>query len=312
MTYSRRGTGRVRRTTAAYAELVRVPNLFTAPPDVIAGAALAVAAGGAVALPAVAGVAAASVLLYAAGTALNDFFDAPVDAEERPERPIPAGRVPRSAAGALGGVLLLCAVLLAAATAGADAGIGAVAVAAAVVGYDGALKGGPAGFLAMGAARGLNVLLGTTATDVPVASLPPWALAVPVAVAAYVAGVTLVAADEATGATRRSVVVAGGGAGVAGAVAVTLLATVGPTASVLAVGVGVALALGFLAVTGRALARAYRDPSPGTVGPVIGTCVLALVVLDSAVAAVAGVGWTLATVAFLGPAVGLAQLFDVS
>jgi 4-hydroxybenzoate polyprenyltransferase len=302
----------VRRTTAAYAELVRVPNLFTAPPDVIAGAALAVAAGGAVALPAVAGVGAASVLLYAAGTALNDFFDAPVDAQERPERPIPTGRVSRPAAGALGAALLLCAVLLSAAVAGTDAGIGAAAVAAAVVAYDGALKGGPAGFLAMGAARGLNVLLGTTATDISVASLPPWALGVPIAVAAYVAGVTLAAADEASGAARRSVVVAGGAAGVAGAAAVTLLATVGFTVRPLAAGVGVALAVGFLAVTGRALARAYRDPSPETIGPVIGTCVLALVVLDAAVAAVAGLGWTLVTVAFLGPAVGLARLFDVS
>ena len=312
MTHSRRGTVRVRRTTAAYAELVRVPNLFTAPPDVIAGAALAVAAGGAVALPAVVGVAAASLLLYAAGTALNDFFDASVDAEERPERPIPSGRVTRSTAGVLGGALLLGAVLLAAATAGTDAGTGAVAVAAAVVAYDGALKGGPAGFLAMGAARGLNVLLGTTATDVSVASLPPWALGIPVAIAVYVAGVTLAAADEASGAARRSVIVAGGTAGVAGVAVLTLFATVGLGARALAAGVGAVLALGFLAVTGRALARAYRDPSPETVGPVIGTCVLALVVLDAAVAAVAGLGWALAAVAFLGPAVGLARLFDVS
>ena len=312
MAHSRRGTRRVRRTVAAYAELVRVPNLFTAPPDVIAGAALAVAAGGTATVPAVAGVAAASVLLYAAGTALNDFFDAPVDAEERPERPIPAGRVSRPTAGVFGAALLLCAVLLAVAAAGATAGIGALAVATAVVAYDGVLKGGPAGFLAMGAARGLNVLFGTTATDATVASLPLWALGIPVVLATYVAGVTLVAATETTGASRRSVVVAGGAAGVAGTVAVTLLATVGLTTHGLAAGVGIVLAAAFLLVTGRALARAYRDPSPETVGPVIGTCVLALVPLDAAVAAVAGAGWALVAIAFVGPAVGLSQLFAVS
>ena len=40
--------------------------------------------------------------LYAAGMVLNDAFDAELDARERPERPIPSGRISRSRHGVLG------------------------------------------------------------------------------------------------------------------------------------------------------------------------------------------------------------------
>ena len=75
---------------ADLAELVRAPAALTVPGDVLAGA---VAAGNL--RPArLAGLAASSVSIYWAGMALNDWADRKVDAEERPERPIPSGRVP--------------------------------------------------------------------------------------------------------------------------------------------------------------------------------------------------------------------------
>src|SRR6478672_4866578 len=75
-------------TLADLAELVRAPAALSVPGDVIAGAA----ASGALSprTPALAG---ASVLLYWAGMAANDWADRRLDAEERPERPIPSGRV---------------------------------------------------------------------------------------------------------------------------------------------------------------------------------------------------------------------------
>lgn len=312
MALSQHGTRGLRRIAAAYAALVRVPNLFTAPPDVIAGAALAVAAGATVSTSAAAGVAVASMLLYAGGTTLNDYFDAPVDAEERPERPIPSGQVSRSVAGLIGITLLASAVGLAIAVAGMAAGIGATAVACSVILYDGVLKGGPAGFLTMGATRGLNVLLGTTATTVSVPSLPVWVFGIVLAVTAYISGVTYMAAREATNPTRRSVLVAGVGMVTAGGAVVVLLASMDFGARPLTSVVGVGLAGGFVFTTGRALGRAYRDLSPETVGPVVGTCVLALVVFDGAVAATAGVRWSLAAIVFLVPAAGFSRLFDVS
>jgi 4-hydroxybenzoate polyprenyltransferase len=313
----------LRTTAAAYAELVRVPNLFTAPPDVILGAALAAAAPAAtanaadavgvatlaVSLRATAGLALGSVLLYAGGTTLNDYFDAPKDAEKRPERPIPSGRVSRSSALLFGLGLLGGGVVVAGAAAGDAGALVAGLLATAVLLYDAVLKGGSAGFLAMGSTRGLNVLLGTTAAvGTAPTDLPSWALAVPVVVAGYIAAVTYMAAEEATGVDRRAVVVAGAGVVAAAASALVLLWTNAPDA-VLS---GTTLAVGFLAWSGRALRGAYRNPAPEVVGPAVGTCVLSLVVLDAAFASVAGVGWALAVLLFLVPAIGLSLVFDVS
>jgi 4-hydroxybenzoate polyprenyltransferase len=301
----------VRRNASAYAALVRVPNLFTAPPDVLAGAALAVAAGATVSPSAVATLAVASAMLYAGGTALNDYFDAPVDAVERPERPIPSGRVSRPVAGLVGAASLAGGVAVAL-LAGADSGVAAGAVAVSVVAYDGLLEAGPASVLLMGAARGLNVVVGTTAATASAVPSALWILAGPVAVAVYVAGVTHLAAEEATGVDRGAVTVAGVGTAVAGVTAVALLATAGGDAPAAATLTAFALVCGFLLVVGRALRRAYRRPSPETVGPVVGTCVVALVPFEAAVAGVAGVAWTLAALAFAVPAVGLSGAFDVS
>lgn len=296
---------------AAYAALVRVPNLFSAPPDVLLGGALVAASGGRVSTPALAGLAVASMLLYAGGTTLNDYFDAEIDAHERPERPIPSGRISRRTAGMLGAVLLVGGVLVALAAAGPRAGLFAAALAIVIALYDGVLKGGPTGFLAMGSARGLDVLLGTAAgVTAATATLPAWALAIPVVIALYIASVTYMADNEATTTERGAVAAAA--AGVLLAVFGVLAAVVTARPSIVRIAFAVGFAGGFLVWTGRALGPAYATPRPDTVGPAVGTCVLALVVLDAAFAALAGVGWALAVLAFLVPAVGLSRLFDVS
>jgi 4-hydroxybenzoate polyprenyltransferase len=302
------GASGSRERLVAYAALVRVPNLASAPPDVLLGAALLTTTGAAVSMPALVGLVCASVLLYAGGTTLNDFFDAAVDARERPERPIPSGSVSRSRAGAFGTALLAGGVLVAFVAAGMGAGALAAALAVVIALYDGVLKGGPAGFLAMGSARGLNVVLGTAAAGA--VALPTWQLTIPVVIALYITLVTYMAANEATTTNRGAVAAAAGGVLLAALAVVAAVVTVRPPLiqSLLAL----ALAGGFLAWTGRALGPAYANPQPKTVGPAVGTCILGLVVLDSAFAALAGVGWALATLAFLAPAYGLSRLFDVS
>ena len=73
-----------------YLELLRPPNVMTAVADVLAGYAVAGLSNWA-ALPWLLG---ATACLYAGGVVLNDFFDRHLDARERPERPLPSGRVP--------------------------------------------------------------------------------------------------------------------------------------------------------------------------------------------------------------------------
>ncbi len=84
-----------------FLELVRLPNLFTAPPDVIAGACAA----GAIldGMPAARWLPAgalclAAMHLYAGGVALNDVMDAERDETDRRDRPIPSQRISRAAA----------------------------------------------------------------------------------------------------------------------------------------------------------------------------------------------------------------------
>jgi 4-hydroxybenzoate polyprenyltransferase len=307
----------VRDRLAGYAALVRVPNLFTAPPDVVAGAALAAAVGTPVLAADVAILAVGSMLLYAGGVSLNDWADAAVDAEERPERPVPSGVIPRRAALGVGLAALGGGVALAATVGPASAAV-AVLLTAVVVSYDVLLKGTSAGFLAMGTARGLNVLLGASVSGGAVlaalkgsaADATAGLVAVPTAVLGYIALVTAMADDEATGGSRRRILAAGAASALAAlTVAVALLVT-GPPPLAVAVGI---LALGaFLARNWRALRRAYADPTPETVGPAVGTCVVGESLLVAGAAAAGGVGWALASLSFLVPATVLSERFDVS
>src|SRR5437870_11652794 len=91
----------------AYAQLVRLPNVFTAMADVLLGWLAAVALGTPGARwPSFLLLLAASVCLYAGGMVWNDFFDVEQDRRERPFRPIPSGRITRGRA-ALAGVIAL-------------------------------------------------------------------------------------------------------------------------------------------------------------------------------------------------------------
>nr|WP_244204616.1 UbiA family prenyltransferase [Streptomyces africanus] len=138
---------------------MRLPALFSVPGDALAGTAATGAPPNARTVLAIA----SSLCLYEAGMALNDWADRDVDAVERPHRPLPSGRIRPSTA-----LTAACALTAAGLTLAARAGRPALAVAAplaaTVWAYDLGLKHTPAGPVAMGAARGLDLLLGAAAT----------------------------------------------------------------------------------------------------------------------------------------------------
>ncbi|MGW2509701.1 UbiA family prenyltransferase [Streptomyces scopuliridis] len=143
----------------AWAELLRVSALFTVPGDALAGAAaLGVRPNRSTALAV-----GASLCLYEAGMALNDWADREEDAIDRPHRPIPSGRVSPTAALAAAGALTAAGLALAARAGRPSLAVG-TALAATVWSYDLHLKHTAAGPAAMGAARALDLLLGATAT----------------------------------------------------------------------------------------------------------------------------------------------------
>lgn len=181
----------VRARARAWAELLRLPALFTVPGDVLAGAA---AAGVRPSARSTALAVGCSLCLYEAGMALNDWADREEDAAERPRRPLPSGRVrPAAAVGAACG--LTAAGLALAAGAGGRALRTAVPLAATVWAYDLLLKRTPAGPAAMAAARGLDLLLGAAATGGSVRpAVRPAAL-----LGAHTLAVTLVSRHETRG-----------------------------------------------------------------------------------------------------------------
>ncbi|MFJ5173453.1 SCO3242 family prenyltransferase [Streptomyces griseoviridis] len=143
----------------AWAELLRLPALFTVPGDALAGAAAASATVNSRTLLAIG----SSLCLYEAGMALNDWADRDEDTRDRPHRPLPSGRV-RPASALTASCVLTAAGLTLAARAGRPALAVAVPLAATICAYDLALKHTPAGPVAMAAARGLDLLLGAAAT----------------------------------------------------------------------------------------------------------------------------------------------------
>jgi len=195
----------------AYAQLLRLPNVFSAIADVTAG--FLMVEGNLDRWQSYVPLLGASICLYLAGMVLNDVFDAPLDAKERPERPIPSGRISAGSAAQLGWGLLIAGIVLGAVAMGVGwgsaelpwrAGIVTGVLAACIVAYDAWAKSTPIGPLFMGSCRMLNWLLGMSlaqhlpfATDWQILGYGADHLLVAGGMGLYIVGVTWLARDEA-------------------------------------------------------------------------------------------------------------------
>jgi hypothetical protein len=178
-------------TLKPYLQLVRLPNVFTAAADSLAGWLLVrgTFAGPMRWMPLVG----ASMSVYAAGIVLNDLFDYDIDLAERPDRPLPSGRVSRRFAAGLGGVLLALGLGVAALSGSAMSLIVAILLVGCVVSYDAGVKRTALGPVLMGACRGLNVLLGMSQAR-NLGGPSAWMVAA--AMALFVVGVTWISRSE--------------------------------------------------------------------------------------------------------------------
>lgn len=302
-----------RSALAAYLQLVRLPNVLMAITDVVMGylfthAILQPGEGPLLGLLLV-----TSALFYVAGMVLNDVFDAQIDATERPQRPIPSGRVSLATA-RIAGWQLLAVGLVTGWLVGVRAGdfrpgIIATMLAGSVVLYDGFLKRTPIGPLGMGACRMLNVLLGMSLAS------EPWQGAhwlVATAIGLYITGVTWFSRGEA-GRSHRGFLIAG---------MLVILASVGllsllpdwteglkpilqqqPLRWVLLMAV-------FAMVIGLRCLWAIAEPTPVRVQMTVRQSLLSLVVLNAALSfAVAGPLGAVAILVLLIPASWLGRWF---
>ena len=143
-----------------YLLLIRLPNVFTALSNVVAGYFSLTGPSDANFVD-LSMLMASSALLYIFGIILNDYFDLETDRKERPFRPLPSGRVSKRSALFLAVLALLSANLIASLVSAPSLVISAL-LSAVIFGYDYRLKNGRSGPLAMGAARFLNVFLGAS------------------------------------------------------------------------------------------------------------------------------------------------------
>jgi hypothetical protein len=301
-------------TAGDWAELLRVPALFTVPGDVLAGAA----ATGHPPRPRTALATGASLCLYQAGMALNDWADRAEDATARPHRPIPSGRI--TPAGALTAAAALTAAGLGLAiAAGRPAAWCATALAGTVWAYDLRLKHTPAGPAAMAAARALDLLLGAAATRPGPATPPRQAgtghrarrAALPAAVlAAHTYATTAVSRHETSGGTPRPALAALGATAALAAVTATTPAAATraarPRWPARTAGRGhgwarAALAGGYAATAGRPLLHATLNPSPPLTQAAVGGQIRAMIPLQAVLAHRAGAPALAGALAALAP-----------
>lgn len=199
----------------AYVRLFRLPNVFTAVADVMMGYLF-------VRKPEVdppqylashlAPLVLGSALMYMAGMVLNDVFDVEVDRAERPERPLPSGRIAVGWARWLGFEMLFFGAVLAGfvsfLTGDPRSASMAIALAVLIVLYNRVLKATFFGPIVMGGCRFLNVLLGMSVAGVGV----PWTeinYVIAAGIGIYIVGVSWFARGEADDDIHRGPLIAG-------------------------------------------------------------------------------------------------------
>jgi 4-hydroxybenzoate polyprenyltransferase len=275
----------------SYAQLVRLPNLPSAMADIVLAALATGSLPGR--WPAFALLLPASGCLYLAGMVFNDYFDVEQDRLERPDRPIPSGRVSRHAAGWLGVALLAAGVVLAGlagwvmvqrgeATSPLLPLLIAALLAGVILLYDGWLKRTALGPVAMGTCRALNVLLGVSLSGSLAWQLGPYLALV---VGLYIVGVTWFARTEAR-LSRKAALAAAVGVMFASLVLVLGVAEIEwpgrPEITASPVFPYLLVALGFW--LGFPLSRAIATPTPANVQAGVKRSLMGLILLDTVLA----------------------------
>jgi 4-hydroxybenzoate polyprenyltransferase len=282
----------------SYLQLTRPSNVITAIADIWAGFAIA-GAWDYMATDYVYGegdfwwyllwLSLSTIGLYAGGVAFNDVADAELDAIERPERPIPSGKVSKTSAFWMSSILLLLGILCAFQV-NIIAGIIAIAVAACAVLYDYWGKHqhffGPVN---MGLCRSGNLLLGVSVAPEVLEKVWPVAL-IPLI---YVAAITMISRGEVHGKNRKALYAGGL---MYGSIFVAIFAMAYFQSP------WYLQVLPFLALLGYMifppLAKAIRTQEPKFIGKSVKAAVISLIIVNASIAA-AFSGWPVGIIVLL-------------
>jgi 4-hydroxybenzoate polyprenyltransferase len=294
----------------AYAQLVRLPNLPTALADILLGLMATGSLTQPGRWPAYVLLLLASACLYCGGMVWNDYFDREEDKLDRPERPIPSGRVTPREATLFGGGLIAAGVVFAflAGLVLADwltPTYLALLLTGCIFLYDAWLKHTWMGPLIMGACRATNVLLGVApagtaillSRGVYLAAIVHW----------YIVGVTLLATGEAKVSSRFDLL--GGAAAILLSLVLALplpvlaLPDVPPADASSPLFPYLLVAFGFF--IGFPVVAAIRTPSPARVQSAVKRCLMGLILLDAVLATALGGTAGLLLLLLLAPSIYL-------
>lgn len=174
-----------------FLELIRLPGMFTAHADILA--AFLISGAGFDRFNTLFWLLIASSCLFSAGMVLNDYFDIETDKKERPQRPIPSGRISGPTAKIIGFGLMALGIFSAYFAGPRPFGI-SLALASAILLYDGLLKDFPVlGPLTMASCRYFNFLMGLS-----ILPFEGWVY-IPLITFLYIFGVTVLSKKEAEG-----------------------------------------------------------------------------------------------------------------
>lgn len=151
-----------------YLLLIRLPNLFTLPSNILLGFVLVttftLTITSAVQILILIAI---STLLYCVGLVLNDLFDYEIDKKERPNRPLASGKISRKIAIIIVTTFTAIALILSLLVSVTTFGI-SVLLLVIIFSYDKYLKNTNAGPFTIAAARVTNVILGSSANIIGV------------------------------------------------------------------------------------------------------------------------------------------------
>ena len=148
-----------------YFQLFRIPNIFTVPPDIMAGYFItATIKSNVINYNDLLILGFSSVFLYIGGLITNDLFDFDIDKKERPNRPLPSGKINKNTTIFLSFLFLGSGFLLALSMSLTSALVSVILVMM-ILSYNYKLKNGVSRPFLMGSIRALNVFYGSTSNN---------------------------------------------------------------------------------------------------------------------------------------------------
>jgi 4-hydroxybenzoate polyprenyltransferase len=287
-----------------YLLLIRLPNVFTTPSNILAGyfAGVTVAEADSVHLFALM---VSSGLLYVAGIVLNDYFDIEIDKRERPSRPLPSGNISKGHALTIAIIALLIANTIALVLGPISLAV-SLALTVAIIAYDYRLKHGLSGPFAMGATRFLNVIFGASPVLLYLNNHSHGIVGVAgVSLFLYIMAITILSKKEAGNERPNS--------------AMAFLTVSGAISAVAALGLFLQLHWTFLlnlsifAIVMIVTFRQHLTKEVPSVQKAVRNMVLSIIILDSVfVTGTVGLPYGLATLLLIAPAVVLAKKLYVT